>query len=145
MKNLTFYFAVFFVIISCKTSYNKYITIENKKYRTGKWKEEDVYQDKTFTSNGRYKRNNRIGKWKTYENKILTQKEIYKDSIALNTFYYPNGKRKKTGVTKLFINQDYFHWYYDGKWIFYNNKGQITHFKIYKQGKLLDSIAVTKK
>lgn len=66
-----------------------------------------------------------IKTWKYFMDGKITRKEKYnKDLSAWVTFYQENGKIEKKGKTKIQISDKEIHWFYDGPWVFFNQKGE---------------------
>ncbi len=119
------------VFVSCKT--NQRIN----KQKQGIWIENIVLDSVTYKSKGRFRDNNEIGKWQHFENGKRVKKEIYKNNYTIKTLYHPNGKIASKGRTKTNSNVKMLHWFYDGIWKFYNEKGQLIKIKIYENSNLI--------
>ena len=119
------------IFVSCKTNQ----TINKQKQ--GIWIETVVMDSVKYKSKGRFRNNNEIGKWKYFENGKKVKKEIFKENYTIKTFYHPNGKIASTGHTKTNENAKMLHWFYDGIWKFYDEKGQLIRIKIYKNSDLI--------
>ena len=131
-------FLIFFVIIvvSCSTS-NINQKINNKK--------EGVWID-TFTNNkisyriiGRFKNDNEVGTWRFYENNKLARKKKIKKKFCIKIFYHKNGVVESKGKTKTDIADKTLHWYYDGLWKYYNEKGKLLETRFYNSGTLIST------
>lgn len=49
------------------------------------------------------------------------------------------------GKSKVDMENEGWHWYYFGKWKYYNEQGQLLKIHIYENGKMVDSIIYKKK
>jgi antitoxin component YwqK of YwqJK toxin-antitoxin module len=49
-------------------------------------------------------------------------------------FYYPNGKVSSKGHTQMDIMAKDVHWYYSGRWMYYNEHGRLTATKTFEKG-----------
>ena len=117
--------------VSCKTNR----TINRKKQ--GIWIESVNLENITYQSKGRFKNNEETGKWQYFENGKKLRKEIYKKNYTIKTLYHPNGKIASKGRTKTNSDSKMLHWFYDGIWKFYNEKGQLIRIKIYQNSDLI--------
>ena len=144
MKNLLAFF--FLILISCKSEVNQYQNIKkNVQVKTGKWIEQDDYPDQKYVSIGKYKKGEKVGVWKVFLNGKIYQKDRFKDSITHTKFYYTNGKTLKKGISKTIRDHKSIFWYYDGKWKFYDENGNLEYIKTYyKDSSKTDSINVKK-
>ncbi|WP_051590633.1 hypothetical protein [Flavobacterium daejeonense] len=115
-------------ILSCKSKINQ--TINN--IPEGKWITIDTL-DFIYTVKGKYRKGVEVGTWKSFNNRKLVKKEKYKKNLCKTTFYFPNGKKQKQGYTKLVVEDSLSHWFYSGKWRFYNQEGQLDSIKNYTQ------------
>jgi antitoxin component YwqK of YwqJK toxin-antitoxin module len=132
-----FTIAITISIISCKPKLNQMVNHQ----REGKWITTDTL-DSIYTTKGRYRKGTEIGTWKYFYNNRLVQKEKYHKSICKTTFYYPNGKIMKQGNTKSESNATETHWYYFGKWYFYDKSGKLDSISNYKKENTTDQIKV---
>jgi antitoxin component YwqK of YwqJK toxin-antitoxin module len=134
---LLFTILVIITIISCKTKINQMVNHQ----REGMWITTDTL-DSIYVTKGRYRKGAEIGTWKYFYNNRLVQKEKYCKSICKTTFYYPNGKIMKKGTTKMESNAEGDHWYYFGKWSFYDKNGKLDSIEDYKKENTTDQIKV---
>jgi len=75
---------------------------------------------------GRYHLGLQKGTWKYYyEDKVVRKKEKIGKEFVRTRYYFPNGKLKSKG--KAIIDRSdpvYLHYFYQGTWIYYNEKGK---------------------
>ncbi len=90
--------------------------------------------DKGYVFYGRYNKGRETGTWKYKMDGQLVRKEVYRDSIALVTFYHPNQAVSSTGITRLEILPGESHWYYTGNWEYFNDKGKLVMTRTYVKG-----------
>lgn len=123
-----FILTVFILIsfLNCKPKINQ--TVNN--LPEGKWITTDTL-DFIYITKGKYHEGSEVGTWKFYNNHKLVKKEKYKNTFCKTRFYYPNGKKQKQGYTKLVVEDSLSHWFYSGKWRFYNQKGKLDSIKNY--------------
>lgn len=112
--------------LSCKPKINQ--TVNN--LPEGKWITIDTL-DYIYKTKGKYHKGSEIGIWKYYNNNKLIRKEKYKRNLCKTTFYFSNGKKQKQGLTKLVVEDSLNHWFYSGKWKFYNQNGKLDSVKNY--------------
>ena len=124
---------------SCKTQINQ----TKNNLQEGKWVTVDTL-DFPYVSKGKYHKGKPKGTWVYIYNGKLDRKEKYKKTKCLTIFYHPNGKIMRKGYTEFDNNQGKTHWYYSGKWCYFDKNGLQTRTNIYKKGKIIDSIIVAK-
>ncbi len=116
-----------FCFASCSTKLNQFK--EGKKQ--GKWitktADGEVYKE-------RFKNGQEVGTWKQINQGKLFKKERYKRNESYLTFYHPNKKVMSTGKTKMDSTDEMIHWYYTGKWLYYNDKGDLIETRLYDKG-----------
>lgn len=95
----------------------------------------DYYKNK-----GRYKLDDKKGIWRYYQNKVLIKKEYYKKDSCLRINYHLNKKIASIGYTKTEINDKLIHWFYSGKWLYYDQNGKLIETRIYNK----DGLKTTK-
>ena len=118
-------------LMSCSKHVNQYKAGK----KSGKW----VYKNKTDGySTGRYRNGVEKGIWKYFESNKLYRIERHKGNISSVKFYYPNRKISSKGQTRMDANSTEIHWYYYGKWTYYNERGKITEIRTYEKGKMID-------
>lgn len=138
-------FLLAFLIISCKTKMNQYILTDDKhKKRHGKWKEEYSADGGTLTAFGRYKKGEKVGKWKMYFGDTLYEKNRVRKDITKIKRYFPDGTLMESGQTKLDISKDERHWYYFGDWKYFSKEGKLLYIKTFYRNKKADSLSYVK-
>lgn len=126
-----------FSFSGCKTKINQ---VENN-LQEGKWVTIDTL-DYPYIAKGKYHKGIEIGTWKYFNNGKLERKERYKKDKCLTKYYYPNGKLKQKGYTRLVNNLKEVHWFYFGEWYNYDEDGKLIKIDTYADGKMIatDSI-----
>ncbi|MBY0243889.1 MAG: hypothetical protein K2Q03_00385 [Sphingobacteriaceae bacterium] len=114
--------------MSCKLKRNQILNGN----REGKWITIDTL-DYIYVTKGRFRKGNEVGTWRDYCNGKLVKKEKYRKNTSSITYYYLNGKIMKKGKTKTDNDGLSYHWYYYGKWHFYNANGKLDSIKTYKK------------
>lgn len=144
-KLLSLLLGVLFLQISCNSKLNQYREVsDSQRQRHGKWIEKDNVAGGEFLMKGKYKNGEKAGIWRTYYNGDLLQKDRIKDSIILTKIYFPDGKIKERGQSKLIISNDLRHWFYFGDWKYYNQNGELQYIKTYHPNNQFDSISFLK-
>ena len=123
---------VCFLFTNCKTNR----TVNGFKH--GKWVLKDTINTVVYKQVAFYKNGEEVRKWKTYKDDKKYKTEKYKKEICLVTFYHPNGKVAVKGQTKQEVSDKQIHWFYDGDWFLFDEKGKLTATKIYENGKLMN-------
>ena len=137
MRYFSLFIFITFLIIGCKSaSINQKI---NKK-REGLWIEQYSIDSIQYKSVGKYKNGDPIKKWRYYLNGKIIKREKYKGNICKTTTFFENGKIQSKGHTKTTTNSIEIHWFYDGVWNFYNEKGKPTIIKKYNNGELISEV-----
>jgi len=126
---LTLYLAIGFS--SCKT--NK--TINH--HREGKWIYKDSVNDVLYKSKGRYKKGCEIKTWKYFENGKLVKIEKYNNSICIVKTFDTKRRLTSVGQSILVEDKEETHWYLDGNWTFFDDKGKVIGIKKYLKGELI--------
>lgn len=124
--------------------YNQYVKDGKLQKRDGYWKEPSSSEAGEFITKGKYKYGEKIRVWKTTLNGKPYQKEVYHGNLIKTKFYHPNGKVKQQGNSKMEITDNLRHWFYEGEWRYFNEKGKLIYIKNYHQGQKADSINVSK-
>lgn len=118
----------FLMICGCAT--NRY----KNGIKVGKWVEKTNLDTVEYKRVQYYKMGVERGTWKTYANGHLLSKEKYKRDTCYTTFYYPNGKINSIGKTvKTMEKEGYIHWFYIGKWEFFDLNGRLDFIRIYRK------------
>jgi len=139
MTSSKFLFTIIIIIslLGCKSKINQ--TKDHQ--REGKWVTIDTL-DYIYITKGKYHKDTEIGIWKHYYDKKMIKKEKFHKGSSYIKYYYPNGKIMKKGHTRSDSNEKEDHWYYYGKWYFYNEKGKLDSIKTYRKETVTDSIKV---
>ena len=137
MKNLFITLCFTFSLIGCKTAP---INQKVNKKREGLWIENYSVDSSKYKSIGKYKNDDPIKKWRYYLNGKIIKREKYKGTICKTKTYFENGKIQSKGHTKTITNNIEIHWFYDGVWNFYNEKGKPTIIKKYNNGELISEV-----
>ena len=124
----------FLAVIGCKT-----IPINQKinKNREGLWIEHYSLDSLHYKSVGKYHNGDPIKKWRYYLNGKLIKREKYKSNLCQTTTYHKNGKIQSKGLTKTTTNSLETHWFYDGDWHFFDEKGKHIMVRNYYNGELI--------
>ena len=113
--------------------------------RQGRW---IVYTDTSKTLKlveGRYRNGNSVGKFKYYTMQgVLERKEISRFKKLRTTFYYPNGSVRLKGKARIENTPEKIHYFFYGKWRYYDEKGKLLKYGYYENGKLLRTEYVDK-
>jgi antitoxin component YwqK of YwqJK toxin-antitoxin module len=137
MKNIFIALCLTLSLIGCRTaSINQKV---NKK-REGLWIENYAVESAKYKSVGKYKNDDPVKKWRYYLNGKIIKKEKYKHNICKTTNYHENGKIQSKGLTKTTTDNIEIHWFYDGIWKFYDEKGNLIITKKYNNGELLTEV-----
>lgn len=133
MKPTIFFLLLF--IYGCQVQH-----INQKKDRKlhGRWIEEYTLDTIQYKSVGNYKKGEPIKKWNYYANAKIIKKETYKKNHCKVLFYHPNGKIQAKGTTRLVSqpNQQ-MHWFYSGKWHYFDTNGRLILTRFYNNGELI--------
>lgn len=139
MKN-----SILILLIFCQLSIAQKKTInkfDDKLQRHGRW---EFYSDDAntkITSKGKFKHGDPIKIWLYYRaDGSLEKKEkttFFKKKIK-TTFYHPNGKVYRKGKAKMVDEPDGVHYYWYGKWKYYDDNGKPTKIETYIMGKLIE-------
>jgi hypothetical protein len=73
------------------------------------------------------------------EGKLTTKERHVKSRIKIKSFD-EQGKLQRKGWAKIDFNEDDLHFYWVGRWKFYNNKHRLTGISIYEKGFFINSI-----
>jgi antitoxin component YwqK of YwqJK toxin-antitoxin module len=121
-----------FCFVSCSKSINQY---QNKE-KHGRWIESDRVA-RTY-SKGRYFKGQQVGTWRDYSEDGLYRKERFRANASKLKFYYPNGKISSSGQTLTEEGNTGLHWFYTGKWKFFDDKGRLIEERTYHKGKAIE-------
>jgi antitoxin component YwqK of YwqJK toxin-antitoxin module len=128
------------MLFSCKS---KPINRTIAKKREGLWIEKYSIDSANYKSIGKYHKDDPIKKWRYYLDGKIIKKEKYTGNDCITKFYHKNGKIQSIGRTKLDTSSKYCHWFYTGKWNYYNEKGKLTTKRYYDNGELKSEIDKT--
>jgi antitoxin component YwqK of YwqJK toxin-antitoxin module len=142
MKNIFIILCLTLSLIGCKTAP---INQKANKKRVGLWIEEYSIDSTHYISIGKYKNGDPIKKWHYYLNEKVIKREKYKRNICKTTNYYDNGKIQSKGLTKTTTDNIETHWFYDGTWKFYDEKGKLITIRKYNNGELLSEVEFNQK
>lgn len=131
-----------FTMIGCKTTP---INQKINKQKEGLWIEYYSNDSAKYKSVGKYKNGDPIKKWHYYLNGKVIKREKYRQNICKTTNYYENGKIQSKGQTKTTTDNIETHWFYDGIWKFYDEKGKLITTRKYNNGELLSEIEFNQK
>lgn len=132
-----FFFIFLISVLSCKSRLNQIVNHQ----REGKWVTIDTL-DFIYITKGKYHKGLEIGTWKQFCNGKISKKEKYYKEFSSIKYYYPNGKIMKRGYVKLDSNASEEHWYYFGKWYYFNEKGKLDSIKTYQKEDTTDDIII---
>jgi antitoxin component YwqK of YwqJK toxin-antitoxin module len=134
MRSYFITFLLFLIVMGCKTApINQ--KVNNKK--EGVWIE-NYYDDTTeYKSIGKYHLDEPIKKWRYYLKGKIIKKEKYKKNNCRIINYFENGKIQSKGQTKTTTDSIETHWFYDGDWKYYNEKGKLIAKRKYKNSNLV--------
>ncbi len=127
----TFLVLIFLIMNACKT--NQKIN----KVREGYWIENYQLGKDEYKSTGSYKKGNPIRKWKYLKNDTVYQKEKYRKNICKTIYFHKNGKIMQRGQSKIEFSNGETHWFYFGKWFYYDENEKLIKIKNYENGKVI--------
>ncbi len=94
---------------------------------------------------GRFRHGRPVGKALYYDMKgVLERKEISRFKKLKTTFYYPDGNVLMKGQARLDENPQKVHYYFFGRWKYYDEQGQLVKYRYYEKGVLLRTEYVDK-
>ena len=137
MRYFSLFIFITFLIIGCKSAS---INQKTNKKREGLWIEYYEVDSSKYKSVGKHKNDDPIKKWRYYLNGKIIKREKYKGAICKTTTFFENGKIQSKGHTKTTTDSIATHWFYDGVWNFYNEKGKPTIIKKYSNGELISEV-----
>lgn len=115
------------------------------KERTGKW---IVYADsakKIKSTVVRYRNGNAVGRGYYYTSEgYLGRKEIVRFNRIRTSFYYPNGIKRLKGKARIESRGDTLHYFFYGRWKYYDEKGKLVKYNYYKKGGLVNTVYLDK-
>lgn len=145
MRSQYFLLLMLVSLMSCvPAKFNQYSKEGRIQKRDGKWIETNSTEQGDLVSKGKYKKGEKVGVWKTNNDGVKFQKEVYRKKLIKTRIFHPNGKVKVKGQSTTEITDDYIHWFYTGDWKHYNENGKLIYIKKYNRGKPADSISYQK-
>lgn len=103
----------------------------------GLWIEQYAIDSDQYKSIGTYKKDDFVKKWRYYLNGNLIKKERYHNQYCKTKFFNKNRSKQASGKTQIDQTAKEIHWYYSGKWKFYDNNGKLKTVRIYDKGNLI--------
>jgi antitoxin component YwqK of YwqJK toxin-antitoxin module len=137
MRNLIISISILFLLLACKA---KSINQKVNKEREGLWIEKYTQDSSQYKSIGKYHKGDPVKRWKYYLNGKIIMREKYKDDYCIRTKYHQNGKIESKGKTRFDNDSKYAHWFYNGDWKFFDERGKAILIKKYENGKLISEI-----
>jgi antitoxin component YwqK of YwqJK toxin-antitoxin module len=134
MRHLIITLFLTLTLIGCKTAP---INQKENKKREGLWIENYAIDSAKYKSVGKYHLDDPIKKWRYYLNGKIIKREKYKLNICNTTTYFENGKIQSKGQTKTTSDNIQIHWFYDGDWNFFDEKGKLIVTRKYSNGELI--------
>lgn len=131
---------VILLILLCRIDliYSQTLNRYNKMgQRTGRWV---TYEDssKTIRSfKGKYRKGNPVGTCHYYYNNHIEKIEKNRHRKIKTTFYYPNGIINSKGIAKLDNSDSSLHYYFYGRWKYFDEKGKLMKCIYYKKGQII--------
>lgn len=107
--------------------------------RTGRWRtfyDEASQQPQAL---GRYRYNEPVGHWRYYAQagRLERDERFWRGGTSRLTYYHPNGRVWRQGLTRLADNGRTLHYYWTGDWLIYSENGLLQQIETYEQGKLM--------
>ncbi|MCP4553180.1 MAG: hypothetical protein GY834_14330 [Bacteroidetes bacterium] len=142
MKQQIITILLFLIITSSAKAQCKYYNkLDKNGKKMGLWlsywdKKKTIYHTKFHYKNGR-----EIGVNKTYnrDGKLMTKERHVKGRIKVK-IYDEQGKLQRKGWAKIDFNAENLHFYWHGRWKFYNEKHQLVGISMYEKGFFINSI-----
>jgi antitoxin component YwqK of YwqJK toxin-antitoxin module len=86
-------------------------------------------------STGRYRHGRECGTWRYFHpSGRLLKKERYKGTLIRTHYYHDSGHLKSKGNARLIPEEEYLHYFIDGKWKEYDDRGRRTGTVWYSNG-----------
>ncbi|MBW4362353.1 hypothetical protein [Flavobacterium taihuense] len=137
MRHLIITLFLTLTLIGCKTAP---INQKVNKDREGLWIEEYAQDSSRYKSIGKYHKGDPIKKWRYYLDDKIIMREKYKSDYCIRTRYHQNGKVQSKGKTKIVTTSSKTHWFYNGDWKYFDEKGKLICINKYKNGELISEI-----
>ena len=119
---------IFISLSSCKINQTR------NALKQGKWIEAKQFINTHSSSEGRYKKGEKVGKWNYSINDRIVSQEKYKKNSCHIIKYHNTGKVQQIGHSKKTTVGTKTEWLPSGKWIFYDSEGVLLGTKIYENG-----------
>lgn len=141
----THFYIVFLFFLNGIVFSQTFNRLNKKGERTGKWL---VYLDSAKTKKsyeGRFRNGRSVGTFYYYTTDgILERKEINRFKKLKTTFYYPDGTRRQTGKARIKNEPDKIHYFFYGRWKYYDEKGKLLKYRYYSKGNLVKTVYLDK-
>jgi hypothetical protein len=129
---------VFFlsIVLDAQTLFLRRVNRYNKhKERTGIWITYNDSAKKIRSSKVRYKNDNAIGRGYYYNAEgILARREIVRFKRIKTILYNPNCKVRARGNAKIENYSDRLHYFFYGRWKYYDDNGKLVKYVFYERG-----------
>jgi antitoxin component YwqK of YwqJK toxin-antitoxin module len=134
MRFFYIYLLLIGFLFSCKP---KQLNQKVNKQREGLWIENYGQDSSNYKSVGNYHNGEPIKRWTYYLNGKRIKKENYSNSYCRTKKYFKNGKVESKGITKITTEGEQTHWFYNGKWKYYTEKGKLILIRKYDKGEVV--------
>ena len=144
---MKFSWVIFLIVVSCYTLQAQKLNQLNKnKQRTGKWINYSDSAKTTKLFEGRFKNGKAVGKAYYYlPSGLLDRTELTRFKKLKTAMYYPNGKLRQTGQARIDNLPDKIHYYFYGRWKYYDETGELIKYCYYKKGNLIRTVFLNPK
>lgn len=119
--------------------------LDRKGRRTGKW---ITYTDSCKArklTEGRYRKGEPVGRFYYYTMEgVLERREQTRFKTLRTTLYYPDKKVRFKGKARIDNEADRIHYYFFGKWKYYDENGRLLKYCYYEKGKLVRTVYADK-
>ncbi len=118
----------------------------NKKgERIGKWVTFSDSAKKLKLFEGKYRKGTAVGTCLYYSlDGVLEKKEIKKFRKLKTTIYYSDGHIRNSGKARIENLSDKIHYYFYGKWKYYDENGNLVKYLYYQKGEIIKTEYVNK-
>jgi len=135
-----------FLFSFCHSGFSQKLNRVNKHgERTGKW---ITYNDSAKTKKsieGKYRKGNPKGTFYFYTmDGVLERKEKTRFKVLKTTLYYPNQIIRFKGQARIDNEVDRIHYYFFGKWKYFDENGNFLKYCYYEKGKLIRTVYADK-
>lgn len=116
--------------------------MDKKGNRIGRWEYYFDEAKKQPDQMGRFKRGEQCGRWAYYSREgSLIKKEKYNlRKNTVKTRIYKNGKLHRKGTAIMTEESEGIHYYWEGKWKCYDEKGKFEKTLVYRKGKIVNTL-----